>query len=260
MKKNDVMKQISAIIADDEENLRIAITILLEQLWPQLNILDHAENGIEALSLIEKTKPDIAFLDIQMPGMTGVEVAKKATGLCKVVFITAYDQYAVQAFESEAVDYILKPVTKERLLTTILRLKKQLTVKNSTTDVDEKIQKVIQVLENRQLPDYLRLVKVKTGNNLRFVPVSQVLYFKAEDKYTIVQTITHEFLIKTPIKELENALDPKLFWRVHRSSIVNIDKIQVIKRSFTNQMIVGFDGIDHTIIISRSYEHLFKQM
>ncbi len=260
MKKGTAMKHISAIIADDEENLRISIVKLLERLWPQLNILGQAKNGIEALSLIEKIKPDIAFLDIQMPGMTGVEVAKKTAGSSKVVFITAYDQYAVQAFESEAMDYILKPVTTDRMQTTIDRLKKQLDIKNGSAGVDEKIQKVIQVLENRQTPDYLRLVKVKTGNDLRFVPVSQILYFKAEDKYTIVQTAVHEFLIKTPIKELERVLDPKFFWRVHRSSIVNIDKIYVIKRSFTNQMMVGFEGIDHTIAVSRSFEHLFKHM
>lgn len=254
------MKQVTAIIADDEENLRIGIVTLLEQLWPQLHIKGLAENGIEALSLIEKTKPDIAFLDIQMPGMTGVEVANKVAGLCNVVFITAYDQYAVQAFESEAVDYILKPVTKNRLQATILRLKKQLDAKDEIVDVEEKIKKVIQVLENRHSTDYLRLVKVKTGDELHFIPVTQILYYKAEDKYTIVQTKTHEFLIKTPIKELENVLDPKQFWRVHRSSIVNIDKIKVIKRSFTNQMMVEFDGIDHTIAVSRPYEHLFKQM
>ena len=254
------MKPITAIIADDEENLRIGISILLERLWPELKILGHAQNGIKALSLIEREKPDIAFLDIKMPGMTGVEVAKKVSNACKVVFITAFDQFAVQAFESEAVDYILKPVTQKRLKTTIARLKKQLNEQDRFQDFDLKMKKVIQVLENKESPDYLRLIKVKTGSELRFVPVSQVLYFKAEDKYTIVQTASNEFLIKTPIKDLENELDPKQFWRVHRSAIVNIERIQTIKRSFTNQMIIGFDQTDQTIAVSRSYEHLFKQM
>ena len=260
------MKQVTAIVADDEENLRIGIIKLLEKLWPQLIVLGQVENGVAALSLIHSIKPDIAFLDIQMPGMSGIDVAKQVSGFCEVVFITAYDQYAVQAFESEAMDYILKPVTKDRLQTTILRLKKQLetkeklNTKEKVLDVDKKMQRVIQVLENRQAPDYLRLVKVKTGTDLRFVPVSQIFYFKAEDKYTIVRTATHEFLIKTPVKELENTLDPSRFWRVHRSSIVNIDKIKVSKRSFTNQMMVGFDGVDQLIAVSRSYEHLFKQM
>ena len=254
------MKQFTAIIADDEENLRIGISILLERLWPELKILGQAQNGIEALSLIENEKPDIAFLDIKMPGMSGVKVAEKVSNICKVVFITAFDQFAVQAFESEAVDYILKPVTQKRLETTIVRLKKHLNDQDRLPDFDLKMQKVLQVLKNKETPDYLRLIKVKTGSELRFVPVSQVLYFKAEDKYTIVQTAANEFLIKTPIKDLESELDPKQFWRVHRSAIVNIEKIQIIRRSFTNQMIIGFDQTDHTIAVSRSYEHLFKQM
>ena len=254
------MKQFTAIIADDEENLRIGMGLLLERLWPELKILGQAQNGIEALSLINKKKPDIAFLDIKMPGLTGVKVAKKVSNVCKVVFITAYDQFAVQAFESEAVDYILKPLTPKRLETTIARLKNQLDDQDRPRDFDAKMKKIIQVLENKDVPEYLRLIKVKTGSELRFVPVSQVLYFKAEDKYTIVQTAVNEFLIKTPIKELDNELDPNQFWRVHRSSIVNIERIQTIKRSFTNQMVIGFDQTDHSIAVSRSYEHLFKQM
>lgn len=254
------MKPTTAIIADDEENLRIGISVLLKRLWPELNILGQAQNGLEALSLIEQEMPDIAFLDIKMPGMTGVEVAKKVSGTCKIVFITAYDQFAVQAFESEAVDYILKPVTQNRLEKTLSRLKNQLEILDEALKFDLKMKKIIQVLENKEIPGYLRLIKVKTGSDLRFIPVSQVLYFKAEDKYTIVQTATNEFLIKTPIKDLENSLDPKLFWRVHRSSIVNIERIQTIKRSFTNQMMIGFEQTNLTIPVSRSYEHLFKQM
>ncbi len=254
------MKKWRAIVADDEENLRVGISMLLKKLWPRLEIVAQAQNGHEALSLIEKEKPDMAFLDIQMPGMTGVEVAKKVSSFCKVVFITAYDHYAVQAFESEAVDYILKPATGERLKITIDRLKKHFEAGPGRHEDSNSIQKVIQVLANWQAPDYLRLVKVKTGSDLRFIPVSEIAYFKAEDKYTIVQTASHEFLIKTPIKDLEAQLDPTKFWRVHRSAIVNIDKIKVIKRSFTNQMMIGFDIIDRTIAVSRSYEHLFKQM
>jgi DNA-binding LytR/AlgR family response regulator len=253
------MKQVTCIIADDEENLRVGITKQLKQLWPQLNLIGQVQNGIEALNFIENQRPDIAFLDIQMPGMTGIEVAGKVSHICKIIFITAHDQYAVQAFENEAVDYILKPVTKKRLQTAILRLQKFFKASQKNDD-DKKIQKVIKVLEDRKQPDYLRLVKVKRGNEIHFVPVAQIFYFKAEDKYTIVQTIDHEFLIKTTIKELENCLDPKQFWRVHRSSIVNIEKIRVIKRSFTNQMMAGFNQLEQTIAVSRSYEHLFRQM
>jgi DNA-binding LytR/AlgR family response regulator len=254
------MKNITAVIADDEENLRIMIIRFLEQLWPELEILGQAKNGDEALSLITEKKPDIAFLDIKMPGLTGIEVAAKISSQCKAVFITAYDQFAVQAFESEAIDYILKPVTQKRLGKTIDRLKKQLVIKDNTPDLNEKIIKIMQVMENQKAPEYLGLIKVKTGSELRFIPVSQVIFFKAEDKYIIVQTSGNEFLIKTPIKDLENELDPKHFWRVHRSAIVNIERIKIIKRSFTNQMIIGFDQTDHTMPVSRAYEHLFKQM
>ncbi len=254
------MTQITSIIADDEKILSLSLSILLAQLWPDLKIVGKAQNGNQALQLIKETQPDIAFLDIQMPGMTGLEVAKRLPFPCKVIFITAFDQFAVQAFESEAVDYILKPVTINRLKVTIKRLKKQMSTQNPLPNDNIKLKKIIQVLENKHTPDYLRLIKVKTGAELRFVPVSEIIYFKSQDNYTIVQTAANEFLINTPIKILETGLDPKQFWRVHRSSIVNSEKIKTIKRSFTNQMIIGFDQIKNTIKISRSYEHLFKQM
>jgi len=252
------MKPLTAIIADDEENLRVGIANLLERLWPDLKIAGHAKNGIEALSLIEREQPDIAFLDIKMPGMTGLKVAEQVAAFCKVVFITAFDQFAVQAFENEAIDYILKPVTQKRLKKTIERLKREFNTPDLSYGFDQKMEKIIQVLENRNMPEYQHLIKIKSGSSLRFVPVSQIVFFKADDKYTVVQTPENEFLIKTPIKILENRLDPKQFWRVHRSAIVNIERIQIIKRSFTNQMIIGFDKIDHTIAVSRPYEHLFK--
>lgn len=254
------MKTYTAVVADDEENLRKGTAMLLEKLWPELKIVGRAGNGLEALDMIEKEKPDVAFLDIRMPGMTGVAVAGKVFSFCKVVFITAFDQYAVEAFESEAVDYILKPVTQERLQTTIDRLKKYFDAGTKHESSDQNIQKAIKILNNRQAPDYLRLIKVKTGNDIRFVPVSEVVYFKAEDKYTIVRTSGHEYLIKTPIKKLETRLDPDTFWRVHRNAVVNINRIKLIRRSFTNRMVITFDSVDQTISVSRSYEGRFKHM
>ena len=147
---------------------------------------------------------------------------------------------------------------KKRLEKTIERLKREFNTPDLSYGFDQKMEKIIQVLENRNMPEYLNLIKVRSGSNLRFVPISQIIFFKADDKYTVVQTPENEFLIKTPIKTLENRLDPKKFWRVHRSAIVNIERIQIIKRSFTNQMIIGFDKIDHNIAVSRYYEHLFK--
>jgi len=254
------MNTVTAIIADDEENLRAGLLKLLTKLWPEIKILGQAKNGMEAVSLIEQESPDIAFLDIKMPGITGLEVARRISEKCRIVFITAYDQYAVDAFESEAVDYILKPLTEKRLQTTIERLKKQMGKLQGDPGLNLKIQKILQVLDHQEAPDYLRLIKVKTGSELRFIPVSQVIFFQADDKYTIVQTAAHEHLIKTPIKDLEKELDPKQFWRVHRSAIVNIERIKSIRRSFTNQMMITLDQTDRTIPVSRACEHLFKQM
>lgn len=256
------MTALRAVIADDEEHIRMGIENLLRELWPDLQIIGQAANGTDALAVIQKEKPDMAFLDIQMPGMTGLQVAKQAYRFCKIVFITAYDHYAVQAFDSEAVDYILKPVSPDRLKITIDRIKKQFAGQplpvSSPPAADTSIEKIIEILAQQKPPEHLNLIKVKTGSEIRFIPVSQILYFKAEDKYTIVQTRKKEFLIKTPIKTLETQLNPAQFQRVHRSSIVNMEKIQLVKRTFTQQMIICFEQCDHTIAVSRSYEHIFK--
>ena len=257
----------TALIADDEEILRNEIKEKLNRLWPELHICAMAKNGIEALEMIQTLHPTVAFLDIQMPGMTGITVAKHTPGTTKVVFVTAYDQFAVQAFESEAVDYLLKPLMEDRLARTIARLKHQLTPPakeirpgESPLALEMRMKQIVRILETESPPDRLRLIKVKTGSELRFIPVSEVLYFKAEDKYTIVKTRDKEFLIKTPIKTLASQLDPERFWQVHRSAVVNIDKILKIKRSFTRQMLISFSGCSDTIKVSRSFEHLFTQM
>ena len=262
------MTQLTALIADDEEMLRLEIKKKLNRLWPELEICALAKNGLEALEMIRRLRPSVAFLDIQMPGMTGLAVAKQTPGTTQVVFVTAYDQFAVQAFESEAVDYLLKPLMEERLVQTIARLKHRLTPPEppaepqteNPLDLEIKMKQIVRILENGSPPDRLRLIKVKTGSELRFIPVSEVIYFKAEDKYTIVKTQNSEFLIKTPIKTLTSQLDPERFWQVHRSAIVNIDKILKIKRSFTNQMQISFEGMADTLKVSRSFEHLFTHM
>lgn len=256
------MINLRAIVADDEEHIRMGIENLLKKLWPDLQIIGQAANGIDALALIENEKPDMAFLDIQMPGMTGLQVAKKVYRFCKIVFITAYDNYAVQAFDSEAVDYILKPVSPDRLKITMDRIKKQFSSQpslvSSSPAADSSIEKIIEMLAQQKPPEYLNLIKVKTRSEIRFIPVSQILYFRAEDKYTIVQTLEKEFIIKTPIKTLETQLNPSQFQRVHRSSIVNMEKIRLVKRTFTQQMIICFEQCDHTVAVSRTYECLFK--
>ena len=246
------MSRPTAIVADDEAILRRSIVSRLQRQWPELEIIGEAGDGIQALELIQTQKPDFAFLDIRMPGLGGMEVARQAEGPCRIVFITAHDQYAVDAFDAQAVDYLLKPVTEERLARTIERLKQPPAL--GAPNVPSPLQ------TPAAPPDYLRLIKVKTGSDIRFIPVAEIFFFKAEDKYTIVQTLTHEHLIRTPIKDLETRLDPTVFWRVHRSAIVNVDRIRVIKRSFTQQMRIGFQELEATIAVSRRYEHRFKQM
>ena len=254
------MKNPRAIIADDEKNLLKSLKKALNKLWPELLISGEASNGKQAVDLIEKIRPDVAFLDIKMPGMSGIEVAKEIDGICKVVFVTAYDSYAVEAFENEALDYILKPLDEKRLLKTINRLKEKFLSNDTSPHAGEKIMRIINKLNKEGQPSFLQLIKVKTGTEIRFVPVSEVLFFMAEDKYTTIKTEEKEFLIKKTIKELETELNPEQFWRVHRSSIINIDKIKKITRSFSNQLVVLFNNTGRSVIVSRAYSHLFKQM
>ncbi len=254
------MKNPRAIIADDEKNLLKSLTKALNKLWPELLISGEATNGKEAVDLIEKIRPDVAFLDIKMPGMSGIEVAKEIEGICSVVFVTAYDSYAVEAFENEALDYVLKPIEEKRLLKTINRLKEKTLSNDVSPQVGEKIERIINKLNKNERASFLQLIKVKTGIEIRFVPVSEVLFFMAEDKYTTVKTEKKEHLIKKTMKELEVELDPEQFWRVHRSSIINIDKIKKIIRSFSNQLVIVFENTDRTVKVSRAYSHLFKQM
>lgn len=250
----------TAIIAEDEENLRISLRIMLQQLWPELYICGEAGNGGEAMDIINREDPDYVFLDIKMPELSGLEIAKKISGNPKVIFVTAYDQYAVQAFENEAIDYVLKPINEERLKKTISRLKRRAMAPITESHFNTKIEKIINIIEDKEPVQKLHLIKVKMGAEIQFVPVSYICFFKAEYKYTTVQTSQKEFIIKMPVKELESRLDSDHFWRVHRSAIINIDKIHKIKRTATNGMVVTFANTDKTVAVSKAYEHRFKHM
>jgi DNA-binding LytR/AlgR family response regulator len=250
-----------AIIADDEEQLRIHLKSKLADLWPELIICGEAGNGLEALELIETIRPAIAFLDIKMPGLSGIEVAQKISTNCRVVFITAFDQYAIEAFENEAVDYLLKPVTDKRLEKTIERLKKQISaISKPPIDFSQTMDRLLVTLKNKQLPGYLKWIKVRLGEDVRLIPVDEVCYFKAEDKYTLVRTLEKESLIKKSIRQLAEELDPEQFWRIHRGSIINVNWIAGVHRSFAGRYIVKLKKLPETLTVSRSYAHLFKQM
>ena len=250
-----------AIIADDEKQLRIHLKSKLADLWPELTICGEAQNGLEALELIESCRPAIAFLDIKMPGLTGIEVAQRIRADCRVVFITAFDQYAIEAFENEAVDYILKPVTDQRLEKTIKRLKKQISgISDPPTDFSATMDRLLAALNDKQSPSYLKWIKVRQGEEVRLISIDEVCYLKAEDKYTLVRTLEKESLIKKSIRQLTEELDPDQFWRIHRGSIININRIAGVHRSFAGRLIINLKDLPETLTVSRSYAHLFKQM
>ncbi len=255
------MPTISAIIADDEKALRDYLKRQLVKIWPELKIRAEAENGQQALDLILEEKPDIAFLDIRMPGLSGLDVAAKVADLCRIVFVTAYDQYAVDAFEKSAADYLLKPVTAARLKKTVDRLKQSLP--NSPpahADLAELLEKLNRSALDRENTRYLNWIRAQYRDGIRLIPSQEVCYFKAVDKYTVVRTKEHEALIRKPIKTLAQELDPTTFWQIHRSTIVNVTRIDKVSRGITGRLVLKLKQPPETLMVSRSYAHLFKQM
>jgi DNA-binding LytR/AlgR family response regulator len=250
-----------AIVADDEKELRTYLKSILAEIWPELIICGEAKNGKEALELVESKRPQVAFLDIRMPGLSGMEVAKRIAGLCRVVFVTAFDQYAIEAFEREAVDYLLKPVSKERLLQTVQRLKSQLDASTEPpAGLAEVVEQVLSKLPGRGGTEFLRWIKTQLKDSIRLIPVEEVDYFKAEDKYTLVMAKEGESLIKKSIKELAQELDPDRFWQIHRGMIVNVSRIDKVSRSLTGRGMLKLKGRPEVLTVSRNYLHLFKQM
>lgn len=252
---------ISAIVADDEPALRQSLKIQLQQAWPGLEIVAEAANGLDALQLINIHQPQIAFLDIRMPGMTGMEVARRTAHLCRIVFITAYDQFAVEAFENEAVDYLLKPVDPQRLDLTIRRLKERLG--REAIDPDP-VRAALQSLQDRlaanQARSHLKWIKVQHRQSIRLVAVEEVCCFQAQDKYTVVRTQDEEFLIRKPIKQLAGELDPEMFWQIHRAAIVNAACIDKISTSLTGSYLLTLKNLPGTFTVSRRYRDRFKSM
>ena len=255
------MSEYRAVIADDEEPLRLHLKQMLSCLWPELEIAGLAKNGEEAIEKIEHHQPDIVFLDIKMPVYDGLQVATKVGGLCHIVFVTAYDDYAIEAFENDAVDYVLKPINEERLTKTIERLKKRVTDKKPTThELETIIAKISQAHQRNEPENYLRWIKASKQEDTLLISVDEIYYFMAGDKYTTVITRDHEYLIKKSIKELETELDPDLFWRVHRSTLVNASYIEVAQKMINGRYTLQLKDSDYSLTVSRNYSHRFKQM
>jgi len=279
-----------ALIADDERLMREQLRARLAEAWPELQIVAEAKNGLEAVQLTEKHHPDLVFLDIRMPGMTGIDAAREIAQLptdadtpdgwpgCEVVFITAYDQYAVEAFEQGVVDYVLKPAERERLNITVQRIRKRLSQRAGTGEAADAVaaggaegagmhppgmQQLLQQLSRQMNPNSvppLRWIQASVGQSIQMIPVEDVLFFISDEKYTRVQTATLEALIRKPIKELVEELDADLFWQIHRSTLVNTRAIAGVTRDLRGRQIVSVKGHAQKLEVSRSFAGLFKGM
>ena len=249
-----------ALIADDEPNLAQDLRDRLAGRWPELEILPIAPNGIEALRAITEEEPDIAFLDIRMPGLTGLELAQRVDPRTHVVFVTAYDQYAAQAFEREAVDYLLKPVSDERLARCVERLQRRLAAGESPGGLAEALATIARIFPQANARKSLRWVRALKGELVRQIPVDEVLYFQASDKYTCVMTREGEFLIRTPLMELAAQLDEDLFWQIHRGTVVNMGEVASTRRDLGGRVFVRLRDGKTELPVSRAYAGRFRQM
>jgi len=250
----------TAVVADDERLMREQIVGRLKEAWPELVVVGEAGNGGEAVALVQELEPDVVFLDISMPGMDGIQAARAVAGKVHIVFVTAHDQYAISAFEQGAIDYVLKPAEPERLALTCERLRARL--KQEPDPMNELLSQLSQRLGAGGLKprEYLRWVQASVGANIRMIPTSDILFFRAEDKYTRVQTQTFEALIRKPIKALIDELDPDEFWQIHRSTVVRVDAVEQVSRNFRGNQFVHVKGRDEKLEVSRTFNHLFKQM
>jgi len=246
----------TAVLGEDEPLLGDELADLLGALWPELRIVARAEDGVAALDAIETHAPELAFLDIQMPLLTGLDVARRIAGQCHVVFITSYDQHALEAFEAGAIDYILKPPTAARLLTTVQRLKVRL------QQPPPDLHRALQGLDRKPpgLPRYLQWINASRGSVVRLLTVEEILYFKSDQRYTMVVTPDAEALIRKTIKDLAEELDPTMFWQIHRSTLVNVHAIDSVSRDDRGNLNLRLKDRPEVLAVSEAYQHLFRQM
>jgi len=257
----------SAIIADDEPELARYLRERLAVHWPELEIRGLAANGPEANAMIADEEPDVAFLDIRMPGLSGLDVARDLDGV-HVVFVTAYDQYALEAFDRAAVDYLLKPVDDARLAATVARLKARLAGAVPAGGVPPDLAAAIATLREH-LPGVmgggaasgrLAWIRAAVGQQVKLIPVDEVCYFEANDKYTSVFTAEAEALIRTPLRELLAQLDPERFWQVHRGTVVNLAHVAATTRDLAGRIRLKLKSRPEMLAVSRAYTHRFRQM
>jgi DNA-binding LytR/AlgR family response regulator len=276
--------KLTAILADDEELVRDLLKARLAQVWPELEIVAQASDGQEAIEMVAQYAPTFAFLDIRMPEKTGLQVAQIISERCHVVFLTAYDEYAVEAFERGAIDYMLKPVTIDRLQTTVERLKKR--VAKQPVDLSQLFAQIEaqrgmpvpaaavsaapsggqstkqseQASDAKAAPEKLRWIQASVGRELRVISVDDVVYFEADEKYVVVHTRDAEAVIRTPLKELVDGLDEELFWPVHRATIVNVRMIEAVEKDVLGRLSIRLRGMQRKLPVSRTHASRFKGM
>ncbi len=249
-----------ALIVDDEAPMRDQLNARLKDVWPDLDVVGEAANGFDAVTMADQLKPDLIFLDIRMPGQSGIETARQLCNSCHIVFVTAYDQYAIDAFEHGAVDYLLKPVVAERLALTRDRMLAR--VDKAPANISAQLAQLTEILQQGETKkhEYLRWIQAQVGTSLRMINTKEVLFFQAEDKYTRVQTLQGEVLIRKTLKELSDELDPREFWRIHRSTLVRVDAIAGVTRDLRGRQMLKLRDHDEALEVSRNHSHLFQQM
>jgi DNA-binding LytR/AlgR family response regulator len=250
------MKRPTAVIAEDEPPLRRELKDALTSLWPDLEIIAEAADGLQAIQALETHRPDVVFLDIQMPGVTGLDVARVASRRCHVVFVTAYDQYAVAAFEQGAVDYVLKPFVTARLAVAITRVRDRM----SSAPAD--LEGLLRTLAGRAEPAkrYLRWITLAQGRTVQLITIDDISYFQADNKYTVAVTASAQSLINKTIRELLDELDPDVFRQIHRGIVVNINAIAAVHRDLRGRFEVQLKQRKERLPVSASFAHVFKRM
>lgn len=256
------MNRITALVADDEPLLRERLVSHLERLWPELDVVAQARNGREAVELFDEQAPQVAFLDVHMPGLNGIEAARAIGRRAALVFVTAYEQYAVQAFEHGAIDYLVKPFDEARLADTVQRLRERLARPSAPPDsLDAVLDRLSQVLKGQAAPrGYLQWLKASVGSTVRLIPVEQVAYLRSDEKYTLIVWEGGEALVRKTIRELADELDPERFVQIHRSVIVNLREVSQVTRGANETAEVHLKGRNEQLPVSRSYLHVFRSM
>lgn len=255
----------TALVADDEPLLRESLTRLLAQAWPELEVVAHARNGREALAQFEELQPDVCFLDVHMPGLSGVDAAHQIGRRAHLIFVTAFDHYAVQAFSQGVLDYLVKPVEPQRLRETVARIQERLQAARPATNTEDLLRALAEQLQRGYTPAPLRWIRAQVGSAVRLIAVEDVDYLKSDTKYTVIawrgdHGVPSEALVRTGLKELTSQLDPSQFVQVHRSVVVNLRAISQVMRGENETASIHLTGRSEVLPVSRSYLHLFRQM